>query len=126
MKLPIKRNAYVPVSPGSGRSLGPALGLDEADVGGEREDDQLGAIVGGVQKAIYKRLLRGEEAELPGLVPRLWEWVICIPPPPGPLRPSRRRAVRARRFEERQAASRPIERVLRAMAAEVSERATRR
>jgi AcrR family transcriptional regulator len=80
------------------------------------------AIVGGVQKAIYKRLLRGEEAELPGLVPRLWEWVLCIPPPPGPLTPSRRRSVRPRRFEERQAASQPVERVLRAMAAEVSER----
>ncbi len=80
------------------------------------------ALVGGVQKAIYKRLLRGEEAELTELTPALWEWLLCIPPPPGPLRPSRRRSVRPRRFEERQAASQPVERVLRAMAAEVSER----
>ena len=80
------------------------------------------AIVGGVQKAIYKRLLRGEEAELPALASELWEWVLCIPPPPGPLRPGRRRAVRPRPFEQRQAAVHPTERVLRAMAAEVSER----
>ena len=80
------------------------------------------AIVGGVQKAVYKRLLRGEEEKLSELAPQLWEWILCIPTPPGPLRPSRRRRTRPRRFEERQAASNPPDRVLRAMAAVVSER----
>jgi AcrR family transcriptional regulator len=80
------------------------------------------AIVGGVQKAVYKRLLRGEEESLGELAPRLWEWILCIPPPPGPLRPSRRRRLRPRRFEERQVASNPPDRVLRALAAVVSER----
>jgi len=80
------------------------------------------AIVGGVQKAVYKRLLRGEGERLPELAPQLWEWILCIPPPPGPLRPSRRRRLRPRKFEERQAASNPPDRVLRALAAVVSER----
>ncbi|HVY97002.1 MAG TPA: TetR/AcrR family transcriptional regulator [Solirubrobacterales bacterium] len=79
-------------------------------------------MVGGVQKAVYKRLLRGEEAELPGLAPRLWDWMLCVPPPPGPLKPARRRSVRPRKFEERQAASNPPDRVLRALAAVVSEK----
>jgi AcrR family transcriptional regulator len=80
------------------------------------------AIVGGIQKAVYKRLLRGEEDGLVELAPQLWEWVLAVPPPPGPLRPSRRRWVRPRGFEERQAASVPADRVLRALAAVVSER----
>jgi AcrR family transcriptional regulator len=80
------------------------------------------AIVGGVQKAVYKRLLRGEEERLPELAPQLWEWILCIPPPPGPLLPSRRRRLRPRKFEERQAASNPPDRVLRALAAVVSQR----
>ncbi|HKO37710.1 MAG TPA: helix-turn-helix domain-containing protein, partial [Solirubrobacterales bacterium] len=62
------------------------------------------------------------EAELLELIPGLWEWVLCVPPPPGPLRPARRRPVRPRPFEQRQAAVHPTERVLRALAAEVSER----
>jgi AcrR family transcriptional regulator len=80
------------------------------------------AIVGGVQKAIQKRLLRGEESALPGLVPQLWEWALSIPPPPGPLRSDRQRPLRPRRFAARQASSPPTERVLRALAAEVCER----
>lgn len=80
------------------------------------------AIVGGIQKAVYKRLLRGEEEALAELAPQLWEWVLAVPPPPGSLRPSRRRWVRPRKFEERQAASVPADRVLRALAAVVSER----
>jgi AcrR family transcriptional regulator len=80
------------------------------------------AIVGGVQKAVYRRLLRGEEEELPGLAPELWEWIVSLPPPPGPLRAPRARSLRPRRFAERQAASNPADRVLRAMAAVVCER----
>jgi AcrR family transcriptional regulator len=80
------------------------------------------AIVGGIQKVIHKRLYRGKEEELATLTPQLWDWVFCYPPPPGPLRPARRRAVQARPFEERQAASNHPERVLRALAAVVSEK----
>lgn len=79
-------------------------------------------IVGGAQKAVHKRLLRDEEAGLPELAPQLWEWFLSVQPPPGPLRASRKPTVRRRRFEQRQAASPPAERVLRALAAEVSER----
>lgn len=84
------------------------------------------AIVGGVQKVLYRRLLRGEGDQLAALGPQLWEWVVCIPPPPGPLHPSPRRSVRPRGFAKRQAASVPADRVLRAMAAVVSEQGYRR
>ncbi len=80
------------------------------------------AIVGGIQKVIHKRLYRGQGEELTELTPQLWDWVFCYPPPPGPLRPARRRSTRTRPFEERQAASNPPERVLRALAAVVSEK----
>lgn len=78
------------------------------------------ALIGGVQKVIHKRLYRGEEKELLKLAPQLWDWIFCYPPPPGPLKVSRRRALRARPFEERQAASNPPERLLRALAAVVA------
>jgi AcrR family transcriptional regulator len=91
--------------------------------GRERMPPELArAIVGGVQKAVYKRLLRGEPERLGELAPELWQWILCIPSPPGPLRPARRRRLRPRRFEERQAASIPADRVLRAMAAVVAEK----
>jgi AcrR family transcriptional regulator len=80
------------------------------------------AIVGGVQKTVYKRLLRDEADGLAELAPELWEWIVCIPPPPGPLTSSRGRRLRPRRFEQRQALSTPPDRVLRALAAVVSER----
>jgi AcrR family transcriptional regulator len=80
------------------------------------------AIVGGAQKVVYKRLLRGEGADLPGLAPALWEWVLSVPPPPGPLQAEPHPPVRRRRFAQRQADSQPAERVLRAFAAEVSAR----
>jgi AcrR family transcriptional regulator len=80
------------------------------------------ALIGGIQKVIHKRLYRGEEAELIELAPQLWEWIFCYPPPPGPLKPPRRRSRAARPFEERQAVSNPPERILRALAAVVSEK----
>jgi AcrR family transcriptional regulator len=80
------------------------------------------AIVGGVQKVVHKRLLRDEAEALPRLAPALWEWVVSVPPPPGPLLPRQRQSLRPRRFAERQASSNPAERVLRAMAAVVAER----
>ncbi|MFT3863855.1 MAG: TetR/AcrR family transcriptional regulator [Solirubrobacterales bacterium] len=46
----------------------------------------LRGIVGGLYQVIYGRLLERREAELPDLVPGLWEWAMSFPPPPRPLR----------------------------------------
>lgn len=80
------------------------------------------AIVGGIQKVIHKRLYRGQEEQLPELAPQLWEWLFSYPVPPGPLKATRRRTVKAVPFEERQAQSSPPERLLRALAAVVAEK----
>lgn len=80
------------------------------------------ALIGGVQKVIHKRLYRGQEQELLELAPQLWDWLFLNPPPPGPLKVPRRRSRKAPPFEERQAASSPPERILRALAAVVSEK----
>jgi AcrR family transcriptional regulator len=80
------------------------------------------ALVGGIQKVIHKRLYRGQEEELLDLVPQLWEWLFSYPVPPGPLKATRRRVVKAVPFAERQAQSNPPERVLRALAAVVAEK----
>jgi AcrR family transcriptional regulator len=80
------------------------------------------ALIGGAQKVVYKRLLRGDEGALVGLAPGLWQWLLSVPPPPGPLRPSRVRTVKALSFEDRQLPSAPPERLLRALAAVVSEK----
>lgn len=80
------------------------------------------AIVGGIQKVIHKRLYRGQEEELPELAPQLWEWLFAYPVPPGPLKATRRRTVKAVPFEERQGQSSPPERLLRALAAVVAEK----
>jgi len=80
------------------------------------------SLVGGIQKAIHKRLYRGQENELLDLVPQLWDWIFCYPVPPGPLKATRRRTVRAVPFEERQKLATPPERLLRALAAVVAEK----
>lgn len=85
-------------------------------------DEVVRAVIGGIQKMIHKRLYRGTESELVELAPELWDWLFLYPPPPQPLRPPRRRITPPRPFEERQAASNPAERLLRALAAVVAER----
>jgi AcrR family transcriptional regulator len=80
------------------------------------------AIVGGIQKVIHKRLYRDQEKELLELIPQLWEWLFCYPVPPGALRATRRRNVKALPFAERQALANPPERILRALAAVVAEK----
>jgi len=80
------------------------------------------SIVGGIQKVIHKRLYRGQEKELLELVPQLWDWVFCYPVPPGPLKATRRRSVKALSFEERQKLANPPERILRALAAVVADK----
>jgi AcrR family transcriptional regulator len=84
--------------------------------------DMIRAIVGGVQKVIHKRLYRGQEQELVGLTPQLWDWIFCYPVPPGPLKATRRRPVKVIPFQERQIQSSPPERILRALAAVVGEK----
>jgi AcrR family transcriptional regulator len=93
-------------------------------VGGRQEMpvEIVRALIGGVQKVIYKRLLRGEAAGLIELAPDLWRWLVSVPPPPGSLRPGRVRAVRSLSFEDRQLPATPPERLLRALAAVVSEK----
>ena len=84
--------------------------------------DLVRAIVGGIQKVIHKRLYRGQEEELVELAPQLWDWIFRYPVPPGPLKATRRRTVKAQPFEERQGQSNPPERLLRALAAVVAEK----
>jgi AcrR family transcriptional regulator len=83
------------------------------------------ALIGGVQKVIHKRLYRGQVEELLELAPQLWDWLFLYPAPPGPLKASRRRLRKVPSFEERQDASTPPERILRALAAVVSEKGYR-
>lgn len=80
------------------------------------------ALLGGVQKVIHKHLYRGEPERLEELAPQLWDWLLLYPSPPGPLRGPRRRSLRPLPFDERQAASNPPERLLRALAAVVAEK----
>lgn len=46
----------------------------------------LRGIIGGLFQVIYRRLLERREAELPELVPVLWDWAMSYPSPPRPLR----------------------------------------
>jgi AcrR family transcriptional regulator len=80
------------------------------------------AMIGGLQKVIHKRLYRDEPDVLPELAPQIWSWWLSYPSPPGPLRAGRRRSQKPRPFEERQSVANPAERVLRALAATVSEK----
>jgi AcrR family transcriptional regulator len=43
------------------------------------------AIVGGFDRIVYSRLQDHREAELPPLVPALWDWALTYRPPPQPL-----------------------------------------
>jgi AcrR family transcriptional regulator len=79
-------------------------------------------LVGGVQKAVTKSLLRGEAAVLPELAPALWEWLLCVPPPPGRLQTSGRSTPTRLRPNRHRAAFNSPERVLRALAAVVAEK----
>jgi AcrR family transcriptional regulator len=80
------------------------------------------AMIGGLQKVVHKRLYQDKQDELGGLAPQIWKWWLSYPPPPGPLRAQRRRVQKPRPLEERQATANPAERLLRALAAVVSEK----
>jgi AcrR family transcriptional regulator len=80
------------------------------------------AMLGGLQKVIHKRLYSDEAKELPKLAEPIADWGLSYPPPPGPLEGPKRRGRKAKTFAERQAVAHPPERVLRALAAIVSEK----
>jgi AcrR family transcriptional regulator len=80
------------------------------------------AMLGGLQKVIHKRLYSDEAKELPKLAESIADWGLSYPPPPAPLEGPKRRGRKAKTFAERQAVAHPPERVLRALAAIVSEK----
>ena len=80
------------------------------------------AMIGGLQKVIHKRLYSDEADQLPRLAEDISTWALSYPAPPGPLEAPKRRGRKARPFAERQAIAHPPERVLRALAAIVSEK----
>ena len=77
------------------------------------------ALVAGLRKLIHTRLARGDEAELEGLAPQLWQWLASVAPPPVPLAvPRRQRPASAAPFE----GYTPEERIARAVAVVVAEK----
>jgi AcrR family transcriptional regulator len=80
------------------------------------------ALVGGFLKVIQKRLYSNEADQLPRLAEPIADWGLSYPTPPGPLEGPRRRGRKPRPFADRQAVANPPERVLRALAAIVSEK----
>ncbi len=83
--------------------------------------DFVRALLAGTQEVIHSRIYGGHEEELLDLAPLLWGWIFSYSPPPGPLiAPPRRALQQTLPFRERQAASNPPERILRALAAVVS------
>ncbi len=77
------------------------------------------AIVGGLQRIVYRRLYLGQETELVNLVPEMWEWGLSYLPPPRSLRKPRRRGVAG---PATPAGYDEADRILRAFAAVVCER----
>jgi AcrR family transcriptional regulator len=71
---------------------------------------------------IQKRLYSNEADQLPRLAEDIATWGLSYPAPPGPLDPPKRRGRKPKSFAERQAVAHPPERVLRALAAIVSEK----
>lgn len=81
------------------------------------------AIVGGLYRVLYDRLQSGREAELPGLVPALWDWAMSYPRPPRPLRLTGRRGqVSLDGSMPPFAAYDPEQRIIRAFATAVGEK----
>jgi AcrR family transcriptional regulator len=81
--------------------------------------DLLRAVIGGVRKVIHTRLYRGEEGELAGLSPQIWEWAVSYRPPPVPLRRPRSRPTASAGPVQ---GYDPAERILRALASVVAEK----
>jgi AcrR family transcriptional regulator len=97
--------------------------LEELEFGSDATGELARGIVGGFYQVIYRRIQSRREAELPELVPALWDWTMSYRPLPGPLhgnsrRPNRRGVGALPPF----AAFSPEERIIRAFAAVVSEK----
>ncbi len=100
------------------------LGRDAAEQMPERAampPELLRGIIGGLYQVIYGRLLARREAELPDLVPGLWDWAMSFPSPPRPLRRPGRLIV-ARPISEAPpfASYSPEQRIIRGFAAAVA------
>ena len=80
------------------------------------------AMIGGLQKVVHKRLYLDQQDELVELAPQIFSWWLSYPPPPGPLQAPKRRTRPTQPFEERQALASPAERLLRGLAATISEK----
>jgi len=80
------------------------------------------AMLGGLQKIIQRRLYSQEIETLPRFAEDIATWGLSYPVPPGPLEGPRRRGRKPKPFAERDAINHPPERVLRALAAIVSEK----
>ena len=78
----------------------------------------VGAIVGGLRKVIYTRLLRGSEAELVGMVEEMRQWSFGYRPPPQPLRRRRAAVAEGELFR----LGDPAERLMAAATATIAER----
>ncbi len=82
--------------------------------------DLASAVSGGILKIFQGRLIRGEAAELPKLVPQLAGWLLTQEPPPEPLRT--RRPLGPGSPSLSFGGQDPVERILRATARCVAER----
>jgi AcrR family transcriptional regulator len=78
-------------------------------------------IVGGAHKAIFKRLLAGEQAQLPELAPQLAAWALSYKTPSAAIRQPRMRAA-ASGGEPRFVAHDQVERIFAALVAVVREK----
>jgi AcrR family transcriptional regulator len=79
----------------------------------------LPVLLAGLRKLIHSRLARGEQAELAGLAPQLWQWLGSVAAPPGRLVvPRRQRGAAGPRFQ----GYTPAERIARAVAVVVAEK----
>jgi AcrR family transcriptional regulator len=88
--------------------------------GDEPADTELTrALIAGLRKLIHTRIARGQEEELAGLVPELWQWLMSVAPPPGRLVvPRRQRSPSAAPFQ----GYTPAERIAHAVAAVIAEK----
>jgi AcrR family transcriptional regulator len=81
----------------------------------------LRGIIGGIYQVVYVRLVQRREAELPDLVPDLWDWAMSYPTPPAPLRrPGRLIVARPIPSAPPFAAYSPEQRIIRGFAAAVA------
>jgi AcrR family transcriptional regulator len=76
------------------------------------------AVMGGLRKIIHTRLYRGEEEDLVGLTPQIWDWALAYSQPPFPLRRPRNRPPQT----SDRGVYDPAERILRALASVVAEK----